>query len=464
MSKLSCKQHIRQFGMQYPNTWRRYQKKALKTAKSKNVIINPRVYKVDGEVGRFEFQTHSVVDVGDDESVLFDTSVSLFTPLRGKEFYRTVGFKEIAYIFGGTEKSFRRVANGINRFRHQEAGGTPPRTLHENTVKEGAHIIDYLDKTSKCVLERNDFSSDGQYTGQKADYYSKIEPICLKDQDISEMAGLCYCPEGYSEQDLLDNPVLYENQADSADICIDDVVVKKQEENRSGNNSTDEKKRKYVHNTVAHIVSNCKKYTLNGYNTVITIRYLLAFLLNNNLVNGTRLQFFTDGHRALNSSIFKSFSWYNNIGLILDWYHLQKKCKEKLSMAMKGSKIRNKLLVELMPLLWHGLSQGAIDLLNNTDASLIKNNQRMTELIEYIERNRPYIPCYAIRKRAGLRNSSALGEKMNHLVVAERQKHNGMSWSKTGSMHLAAVTTLKRNREGKKWFEEKNLEFKLIAA
>jgi len=53
---------------------------------------------------------------------------------------------------------------------------------------------------------------------------------------------------------------------------------------------------------------------------------------------------------------------------------------------------------------------------------------------------------------------------MNHLVVAERQKHNGMSWSKKVSMHLAAITVIKRNRESKKWFEEKELDFKLKAA
>ena len=439
-------------------------KKAIKEAETQKIIINSRAYKVDGEVGRFEFQTHSVVNVEDGKTTLFDTSVSLFPSLRGKEYYRTVGFKEVAYIFGDTQISFRKTADGINRFRHQEEGGTPHRTLHEGTEREGAGIIDYLDRTSDRILRQNEFSEDGVYEGSKAEYFSKNEPICLTEEEISEAADLCYCPTGYAKQDLLNNPVLYENQAHSTDICVDDVVVKKQEETRIGNNSSDVKKRKYVHNTVAHIVSAGGKYTLNGFNTVITLRYVLGFLLNNSLVDDKRFQFFTDGHKALNSCIFKAFSWNNNIGLILDWYHLQKKCKEKLSMAMNGRIIRNELLTDLMPLLWHGLTQGAIDLLKNTDTSLIRNKKRMTELIEYMERNRSHIPCYAVRKRLGLRNSSAIGEKMNHLVVAERQKHNGMSWSKKGSMHLAAITVIKRNSESKKWFEEKELDFKLKAA
>jgi hypothetical protein len=52
---------------------------------------------------------------------------------------------------------------------------------------------------------------------------------------------------------------------------------------------------------------------------------------------------------------------------------------------------------------------------------------------------------------------------MNDLIVSERQKHNGMSWSKPGSVALASVTTLKRNQEMKSWFEKKEVEFKLAA-
>jgi len=52
---------------------------------------------------------------------------------------------------------------------------------------------------------------------------------------------------------------------------------------------------------------------------------------------------------------------------------------------------------------------------------------------------------------------------MNDLIVSERQKHNGMSWSKRGSVALASITSLKRNKENRKWFEEKKVEFKLVA-
>jgi hypothetical protein len=52
---------------------------------------------------------------------------------------------------------------------------------------------------------------------------------------------------------------------------------------------------------------------------------------------------------------------------------------------------------------------------------------------------------------------------MNDLVVSSRQKHNGMSWSNAGSVGLATITALKRNKENEKWFKTKSLSFKLAA-
>jgi hypothetical protein len=66
-------------------------------------------------------------------------------------------------------------------------------------------------------------------------------------------------------------------------------------------------------------------------------------------------------------------------------------------------------------------------------------------------------------KHAGLCNSSAVGEKANDLIVSERQKHNGMSWTKKGTVALATITALAQNNEYRKWFEEKDIEFKLAA-
>ena len=70
---------------------------------------------------------------------------------------------------------------------------------------------------------------------------------------------------------------------------------------------------------------------------------------------------------------------------------------------------------------------------------------------------------YAVRKRLGLRNSSNIGEKMNDLLVSDRQKHNGMSWSPGGSIALAALEALKRNHEYEHWFEFHEIALKQVA-
>ena len=57
----------------------------------------------------------------------------------------------------------------------------------------------------------------------------------------------------------------------------------------------------------------------------------------------------------------------------------------------------------------------------------------------YFEKNRVCIPCYALRNVFHLKNSSSRVEKANDLTVSQRQKHNGMSWSISGSGSIAQI-------------------------
>lgn len=386
----------------------------------------------------------------------------MFVRLRGVEIYKTTGFKDIALIYGDTEKSYQKTARLINRIRHQEQGGTPSRTLHDCTEKEGREALSYIDQRARCILKENGFTEDGKCRDIKLEYKNK-RPVTLPNHLVLKTVGKCCQDQDINVDVVLMNPVPYENPENSTEISIDDVNVKKQEEFRPGGIKSERGKRKYIHNTIAHISkADAGKYTLNGPGTKIVLRFLTAFWFHNGLT-GDRIQFFTDGHKVLNDSIFKWFSWYENIGIILDWYHLEKKCKEQLSLALTGRFIRNEILDKLKPLLWYGLVDEAVNLLESIDQDSIKKIETINKLIEYLIRNKPHIPCYAVRKELGLCNSSAIGEKMNDLVVSSRQKHNGMSWSKAGSVGLATITAIKRNRENEKWFETKSLNFKLVA-
>ncbi len=52
---------------------------------------------------------------------------------------------------------------------------------------------------------------------------------------------------------------------------------------------------------------------------------------------------------------------------------------------------------------------------------------------------------------------------MNDVLVADRQKRRGMSWSVAGSTALASLTALVKNGEVAQWLQEGSLAFTLAA-
>lgn len=393
--------------------------------------------------------------------VLYNTAREFFTPLQGEEKYQTEGFKEIALIYGTVEESFRKASALINRVRHQEKGGTPFRTVRDSVDREGHLLQKHLVEKSSAIFKENGFTPEGYPKETITDIVTPTTLI-LEAEDLEEIIVNDSLFKSY-ETEMLSNPVPYEDVKSSVNISVDDVGAKKQKENRDAqcDDPRPKNKRVYVQNTVIHVEKGGESYRLNGYGALSVLRLLLSFLLYNDLLS-SRLIFFVDGH-SFYSMVVEFFSWHKHLTLILDWYHLKKKCKELLSMAMKGREIRNGVLEKLMPFLWHGLVDQAVIYLKSLPESEIKNEEERLHLINYLTKNRPMIPVYAVRKALGLRNSSNRGEKANDLIVASRQKHNGMSWSKSGSVSLASVTALKQNKEYKKWFRERKIEFKLAS-
>lgn len=213
--------------------------------------------------------------------------------------------------------------------------------VNGNTEKEGAGLINYMERKTKTILSQNNFTEDGCYQGDDQTYLQHI-PAKLAQKMVTKAAE--NFSDNYAVADILNNPVYYEDPEQTVNISIDDVNVKKQEETRARKDNPEKRRRKYVYNTVVHIGNGQEIYTLNGYGMKTVLSYLIAFLINNGLP-GNRFQFFTDGHTTLNKTIINSFRWYKNVGIILDWYHLEKKCKEQLSMALKGREIRNQVLI-----------------------------------------------------------------------------------------------------------------------
>ena len=423
------------------------------------MIVHDHPYRVDGEVGRFTFTTHGVRKGG----VVYQlTGRCFFPPLQAKEWYRTRGFKELALVYGVVEDSYRKTSALINRIRHQ-AGATPFRTLRDASEGEGEQILAHMEGRAERILEKHHFTPEGMPPEEMVT--SSASRVC-SPEEVQVALESCEIPEEWKGE-MADNPVPYEAPSSQVYATIDGVGVKRQREQRRKEVPKERKKKKekkqYAYTTIAHVEHDEASYVLAGKGTVEVLRMLLALLLHNGLWQ-EGLIFLADGQKTLQAAILRAFSWWGDIQLILDWYHLEKKCKEGLSLAMKGRDLRNSALKEVSHLLWHGLTDRAIQFLQALDADQIKNEKARNELIASLERCKPYIPCYAIRRQLGLRNASSIGEKMNDLVVSERQKHNGMSWSREGSVALAALTALVRNQEQDTWFDRETVELKLKPA
>ena len=412
---------------------------------------------MDGEVGRFSFQNYEALQRQPGSKPNFLRPV--FTPLSGKSWYRTQGFKELGYVHGVAEDSYRKSTRWLNRLRHQLEGGTPSRSLQDSAQREGSRVLRHLERKSKKILKDYGFGEQGVPI-KSLESYQRQQPAHLPPATVAQAIERCGKSELMRKQ-MRGNPVAYEDPKESVNISLDDVGVKRQQAHRLVPQLESKTSRKYAYQTVTHVENQTGYYRFNAVGVSLTLSILVAFLLHNDLLQGNLLVF-ADGQKTLHDGVLTAFAWFMPLQLILDWYHLHEKGKIQLSLACNGRQCRNRHLARLMTLLWHGLVDEALLYLDYLDPNDLKNVQALEKLKTYLRRNRPHIPCYSVRKSLGLRNSSNLGEKSNDLLVSARQKHNGMSWSKMGSAALAAITALVYNKEYLTWFRTGELKFRLV--
>jgi hypothetical protein len=412
--------------------------------------------------------------------VLLDTSRAVFPALVGKEWYRTVGFKEIAIVRGALDGSYRHTTELLNRIRHQPKA-TPLRTLQNAVEAEGHSASKALNEEARRILREEGFDETMLTPTDKraASESQQLTP------EVVDAALRAVAPDEQTLAAMQKNPVKYEDPSAAVNVSIDDVLAKKQKEHRPrprhadpeppaprvppnepvssdlrANASTDERKR--VHTTVAHVEVQAGRRIFASDGTLSTCLLVVAFLVANKRLRSTWM-FFVDGQRSLQDDVLRVFAWQGTLQLILDWYHVVKKCKEKLSEAMNNRHARNDAVRCVLRPLWHGDVDAAIASLRQIEPKQIKAPNSIDGLVGYLERNRSFIPCYVVRRKLGLRNSSNRGEKANDLVVAARQKHNGMSWSQPGSSALATLQTLVCNDTHEKWLEERAVDFQMAA-
>lgn len=366
--------------------------------------------------------------------------------------------------------SYRRVADVSNSFLHRRDGQSISHTTSKDRmVALGRRIIEGWDEESERVLSAHGIDVETGIIDDDATI-----PMAARLPSLPPPAGEQRAADFISDYNkremeehykVKDADALAGTEASREGCCyisVDDVGVKQQKATRGAGS---QKEGKFLENTVIHVQADTLEYTITSTGMDKAFRILVAFLLANGLMEDKRIVFFSDGATNIRNRINEFFAFREHT-LILDWAHLEKKIREISCMAIKGKgkdskkarEDKKRIVGQMLHMLWVGNTEDAVGYLRKLDSKNIKSQRWVDELVGYLERKKEHIVCYAFRKSLNLRISSNRVEKENDIIVAKRQKHNGMSWSKEGSGALAAITATMGNDKLKNWlYGERNL-------
>jgi hypothetical protein len=224
--------------------------------------------------------------------------------------------------------------------------------------------------------------------------------------------------------------------------ATDDILVKRPEKGRS-----------LSIRTARVATAQGFRYLSGGGEAVLEQLYLLLILCG---ANRKRILLLGDGAKWIRNFFTERLKGFPAKELVLDWYHLLKKCYEFTSMICRGRKAKAYLMSRLAPCLWRGKLEDAIAHLEAYRPQC-RNAQKLDELIQYLKAREPYIPNYAQRRASRTYIGSGHAEKACDLIVARRQKHKGMHWSEQTADGLAALKTLVLNKSWDLYWERREV-------
>ena len=234
-----------------------------------------------------------------------------------------------------------------------------------------------------------------------------------------------------------------EVQEDVIKASLDGVLVRKQR-----------KRKNWIELAVGDVRDGQLRQFVSAGNWLDFVVKLMAVLLRWG-ADQRPVVLFVDGAEILKCVLETLRHFVAEVYMILDWYHLTKKCKERLSMACKGREHRKRWLKIIMPLLWEGQVAKAIWRLRALKQEA-RNPEQVQKLIAYLQRNQAFIPNYKRRKELGLTNGSHRAEKACDLLVSKRMKDEGMHWNEAGADAICALRTVSRNGMWRRFFAKKD--------
>jgi hypothetical protein len=151
----------------------------------------------------------------------------------------------------------------------------------------------------------------------------------------------------------------------------------------------------------------------------------------------------TDGARSIRLFFERVFGVM--IVPILDWYHLEKKVWELMSMIARNKTEKETHCRALLAWLWEGNVDEALNYLRTSVS--VRHQKTHEELITYLTKHKAEIINYQTRQEAGKPIGSGRMEKGVDHVIGRRQKNKGMSWSEVGSKALGLVKIHELNEQ-----------------
>ena len=389
--------------------------------------------------------------------------------MKPREYFRSACFQDLIlkHAICGT---YRNAARLLNRVLHRKEGEElNVSSLNYYIESQGRKAAEHLDGKARavfdehCLGEPEGLDSEGAQRKLASLFPAPCAPEggghwASSREKIDEYNSERQQCDQILRKDLVD--AIEADQGNCVYISADDVGVTHQKDHRRDGGSKDGEK---VQNSVIHVEHAGKKHIITALGMRNAFVLLMAFLISNDLLENKDIVIFSDGARNIRKCVEELFQFKNPVHM-LDYYHLEKRMKEFISMAIKGDKESKRILRNVLDSkLWAGNVDEAISFLKNIPEKKIKNKARLDEAVDYLERRKANIGCYAMRSLLGLPNSSNPAEKSNDLVVATRQKHNGMSWSYKGSSSLALLTAISKNKEMDAWIARDEIPFGLNA-
>jgi hypothetical protein len=407
-------------------------------------------YNVEGESGLWSFKTHHIVNRANGRK-LHDTRDNLPTQ-RGTGRFRTQGAQELMLFLGASARPVRECARLLDRIRYQDERKTAATTLRDFAEAEGSLIAEQLKREVDAVM-----GEEEQSRGMEPP--PELHKSCVDTAFADARVPDELMAEARSNTSPLTPP------AETAYVSPDAVFCKKQKERRKEDEEAKSKvdDRKTVSVCCATVRADGKRLALVALDYAMLAVACLAALRVNKLV-GRHCCLLLDGERKLITAFMEALSKaVGSLHVILDWHHLDKRCSQLLSLALKGKDLRNRHRDKLLGLLWHGCVEAALAYLRAIPSDDIKKQKSIDELITYIGDRKPQIPVYSVRKALGLSNSSNSVEKANDRLVSSRQKGKGMSWSQDGSMALACIRMVDYNGQRRFWLENRTVSLDMAA-